>query len=201
VPQSPVLQRDKELIQIVDVALAEAQRRSGDWLACRPGCYQCCVGPFPITPLDALRLREALADLGSHDPERARRVSGRAQASVARLRHEFPDNTVAQVLEIEEAFDDEPCPALDPASGSCDLYSARPMTCRTFGPAVRIPSELEEHAVGVCELCYLGATDEQIAACEVEIDTRMEPALLRDLEKSTGIHGDTLVAFALAEAS
>ena len=31
------LGEDQKLIQIVDSALAEATRRSGKWLACRPG--------------------------------------------------------------------------------------------------------------------------------------------------------------------
>jgi hypothetical protein len=47
----------------------------------------------------------------------------------------------------------------------------------------------------------VGASDEQIAACRVEVDTRLESEILRDLEKSLGRRGDTLVAFALAEAS
>ena len=195
------MQRDQQLIQIVDAAMAEAQRRSGSWLACRLGCFQCCIGPFPITPLDAIRLRTGLADLEKHDPARARRVLIRAQDSVARLRREFPDDPVAQVLTTDDAADEEPCPALDPDTGGCDLYAARPITCRTFGPAVRFPSESDTHAIGVCELCYTGATTDQIVACEVEVDTRLQSELLRQLEKSEGIHGDTLVAFALAEAS
>jgi Fe-S-cluster containining protein len=192
---------DFELIQIVDAAMAEAVRRSGSWLACRRGCYQCCIGPFPITALDAVRLREGWAELAAGDPSRAGRVRDRARASVSRLRREFPVDTLAQVLEIEDAADEELCPALDPGSGACDLYESRPITCRTFGPAVRFLSETEAHKVGVCELCYQGATDEEIAACEAEIDTRRESALLGALEKSDGARGETLVAFALAEAS
>jgi len=46
----------------------------------------------------------------------------------------------------------------------CDLYDARPMTCRTFGPPVR------SAAARSCELCFHGATDEQIAACEMVVD-------------------------------
>ena len=53
---------DRELIQIVDAAMAEAARLGGAWLVCRPGCAECCLGPFPITQLDARRLREGLAD-------------------------------------------------------------------------------------------------------------------------------------------
>ena len=65
---------DDILIRIVDAAFAEAARRSGSWLLCRPGCTQCCLGEFPITQLDAARLRRGLAELETRDPERAARV-------------------------------------------------------------------------------------------------------------------------------
>ena len=160
---------DRALIQIVDAALAEAARKSGPWLVCRPGCTQCCMGEFPITRLDALRLRRGLAELDEQEPDRAARVRQRAREAAG--------------------TDDEPCPALDPGTGTCDLYAARPVTCRTFGPPVRCGSE----AVGVCELCYHGATDEEIAACEVEIDAdNLEGALLDELEP-----GETTVTEAL----
>ena len=78
--------------------------------------------------------------------------------------------------EAEERFaalpDEEYCPALDPETLTCDLYDARPITCRIFGPAVRSGGDV----LGVCELNYHGATDEQIAACQVEVD----PAGLED---------------------
>jgi Fe-S-cluster containining protein len=133
--------RDGELIQIVDAAMAEAARKSGSWLVCRPGCSSCCLGPFEITPLDAVRLRQGLADLETSDPERAARVRTRAQSEVARI---------ARLLDGDNG--DEPCPALDPEAGTCDLYAARPITCRTFGPPVRIGSE----SVGVCYRCRDG---------------------------------------------
>src|SRR6266849_9800536 len=57
------------LIQIVDAALADATRRSGEWLVCRPGCTQCCVGVFAINRLDTVRLQQGLADLEKTDPQ------------------------------------------------------------------------------------------------------------------------------------
>ena len=166
---------DRELVQIVDTALAEAVRRGGPWIACKPGCSECCLGPFPITQLDALRLRQGLLELQAADPARAARVRERARAATP--------------------SDDEPCPALDPEHGTCDLYAARPLTCRAFGPAIRWNSE----AVGVCELCFVGASDDEIAACEVLLDDGgREAALLAELEAS-GLSGETLVASVLAE--
>jgi Fe-S-cluster containining protein len=188
---------DCALIQIVDAALTEATRKSGAWLVCRLGCTQCCMGPFPISQLDARRLRSGLAELEARDPARGSRVRERARQSLARISSDFPGDPATGVLaedeEAEERFasfaNDEPCPALDPETGACDLYAARPITCRTFGPPVRCGSE----AVGVCELCYVGASDEEIAACEVEADVEeLESALLRELEG-----GQTIVAFAL----
>lgn len=193
---------DRTLLQTVDAALAEAARKSGAWLVCRPGCTACCVGPFPITQLDAFRLRAGLAELETRDPERAARVRERALEAVARLAPGFPGDVSTGVLEeneeAEERFatfaEDEPCPALDPATGACDLYSARPVTCRFFGPAVRAGGE----ALGVCELCYQGASDAEIAACAVEPDPDgLEDALLDELEETTARRGQTLVAFAL----
>jgi Fe-S-cluster containining protein len=188
---------DEALVQIVDGAMAEAARKSGSWLACRPGCYECCIGPFAITALDAIRLQEGLAALASTDPERAARVRQRARASVERLRRDYPEDPLASVLAIDEAAADELCSALDPETGTCDLYAARPITCRTFGPAVRFGAE----SLAVCHLCYQGASDEQIAMCEVEVDPEgLEAELLRELEAS-GRTGETTVDFALTETS
>jgi Fe-S-cluster containining protein len=179
--------RDAELIQILDAALAEAAQKAGAWLACRVGCTQCCIGPFAITPLDVARLRAGLADLESHDPIRAAHVRQRAEESVARLSCEF---TLDQLLSEDAAGENEPCPALDPETGACDLYAARPVTCRIFGPPVQFAGE----ALAVCELCFDGATDDEIAACEVDVDPdNLEGALLAGMER-----GDTIVAFALA---
>ncbi len=190
---------DGGLIQIVDAALADATRRSGEWLVCRPGCTQCCIGVFAINQLDAVRLQQGLSDLEKTDPQRARRIRARARDSIQRLSAEFAGVAKTGVLdegpEADERFaefaNDDPCPALDPETGLCDLYDTRPMTCRMFGPAIR-----SEGGLGVCELCFHGATDEQIAGCEMVVDSEdLELKLLRKVEKTHGPRGRTVVAF------
>jgi Fe-S-cluster containining protein len=194
---------DRALIQIVDAALAETTRRSGDWLVCRPGCTHCCIGVFPINQLDAMRLRRGLAQLEKIDSDRARSVHARAREAMTRLTAEFPGDPVSGILEegIEETerfagfANDEPCPVLDPETGNCELYEFRPMTCRVFGPPVR-----SEDGLGVCELCYHGASSEEIAACEMEPDPDdLESELLKQVEKETGIAGNTIIAHCLAK--
>lgn len=192
---------DQKLIQIVDGALADATRRSGEWLACRPGCTQCCIGVFAINQLDAVRLQRGLRSLETREPERAARVRQRARESLARLKPEYPGDPSTGILHkgkrAERNFaafaNDEPRPVLDPETGLCELYESRPMTCRVFGPPVR-----SEDGLGVCELCFQGASNEEIAACEMRPDPDdLESQLLEDLERRTGKRGDTIVAFAL----
>lgn len=196
---------DSRLVQIVDLALADSARRSGEWLVCRAGCTQCCIGVFSISQLDAMRLRHGLTQMAASDPQRAAVIRQRARESVTRLSPTFPGDTATGLLdeseEAQEKFtnfaNEEPCPALSPETGRCELYSFRPMTCRVFGPPMR--SETEE-SLAVCELCYHGATTEQIVACELHPDPDcMEAALIQEVEDSSGVRGATIVAFALAQ--
>ncbi|HVT96899.1 MAG TPA: YkgJ family cysteine cluster protein [Acidobacteriaceae bacterium] len=193
--------RDSRLVQIVDAAVADAARRSGAWLKCGPGCTQCCIGVFPISQLDAARLREGLAALDSTDAPRAAAVRQRARQSIARITEGFPGDVETGILDdeaadlLEDFANDEPCPVLDPATGLCDLYAARPMTCRVFGPPLRV-----EGGIGVCELCYRSATEEEIAACELHLDTEdLESSLEAEAEQSIARSGNTIVAFALMD--
>ena len=198
---SDFLRRDRELVQIVDSAFADAAHRSGEWLVCHPGCTRCCIGVFPVNALDAVRLREGLKKLEKLAPERAARVRERAQDAVSRLARDFPGDPITGLLhETDEAVrrfanfaNDEPCPALDPVTGLCELYESRPMTCRVFGPPLR-----SEDGLGACELCFQGAGDEQIAACEITPDPDdLESTLVQEVEKATGTQGQTIVAYCL----
>ena len=198
-----LLAHDRQLVQIVDAAFAEAARRAGEWLVCRVGCSQCCIGAFAINELDAARLRTGLSEIERHDSRRAERVRKRAKTYLERIKSDFPGDFATGILHEDqhsaERFlsfaDDEPCPALDPETGGCDLYASRPLTCRVFGPPLRN----EDGNLGVCELCFQGATNEQIADCELKPDPDgLEQELIRELEEE-GKTGNTLVAFALAK--
>lgn len=151
------VERDQQLLGRLDAALAEGIRRSGTWVVCQPGCAECCLGPFEITALDAQRLAQGLAGLTRLDPPRAADLRAR--------------------LATYTASDDAPCPALDPATRRCDLYAARPILCRLFGPAIR-----DGACVRACERCYAGATEAEIEACAIEWrDDGLETALIREL--------------------
>ena len=188
---------DTQLIQITEAALLDATRRSGRWLACRPGCNSCCHGVFAISSLDAARLNEGLRQLRFADPVRAAALTTRLTTTHTRLAADFPGNVTTGVLATDEdsqaRFEDfaneEPCPVLDPITGTCDLYAARPMTCRVFGPPVR-----SEDGLGTCELCFQGATVDEIAAAEMHLP---DPAIEAELTRPLG-DWTTIVAFAFA---
>jgi Fe-S-cluster containining protein len=196
---------DHRLLQVVDGALAEATeaaRRTappgGSWLACRVGCTECCHGPFPVNPLDLRRLRQGLAELAVREPERAAAVIERARAQFPVLREGFPGNWETGILdEDDEAADPYftrhgslPCPVLDPATGHCDLYAHRPLTCRTFGPPVQIGESL----LPPCRLCFQGAPAETVEACRMEPDPHgLEDRLLARLGDE-----ETIIAIAVA---
>ena len=189
---------DSELVQIMDAALADAARRSGSWLACRPGCTQCCHGAFAINALDTARLQAGMQILHSRDPEKAAAITERAKAWIAEFVSEFPGDGKTGALgtseeeqeRFEEFANEAACPALDPATGLCDVYEWRPMTCRVFGPPVRMA---EGDSLGCCELCFVGATEDEIAACEMPIPHELEAGLVEE----TGNATETVVAFAL----
>jgi Fe-S-cluster containining protein len=191
-----------DLIQIVTAALASATARSGQHLVCRPGCSQCCIGVFPIAHEDAARLRDGLDLLTHSDPERSQRIQQRVANSLTRLHPWFPGDTVTGILNeddeaailFEEFANDEPCPVLDLAAGTCDLYEHRPILCRTFGP----PMRTEEGNLATCELCYLEATTEEIAACELDpAIPALEAASNAAFNAIHHLRGETLVAYAL----
>jgi len=189
------------LFPILDAALASTTARSGDWLACKPGCHQCCVGVFPISQFDAENLRAALeaAPAGL-----AATIRTRAQAARTRLTRGFPGDPTTGILFTEEhheaAFDDfandEPCPVLDPTTGTCDLYAARPIQCRTFGPPLRN----EDDGLAVCELCFINAPESEVVRCEMDQSWRpLEDSLIAAAEQRTGLEGPTIIAFALTQ--
>lgn len=189
---------DSELVQIVDEALADAADRAGPWLACRPGCTQCCHGAFAINALDVLRLRDGMNTLRATNPATVESIENRARAWLAEYGPDFPGDLATGLLgasdldqaRLEDFAKDAPCPALNPDTGLCDVYAWRPMTCRVFGPPVRMN---EGEALGCCELCFVGASEVEIAACEMRLPHEFEASLVNQTSRP----GETIVAFAL----
>lgn len=191
---------DARLLRAVDGAIAEAMARAGLGLECPPGCRRCCVGPFPITALDAWRLRSGLHRLAAVHPRRASAVERRARAALGAMSEGFPGDASGGRLDGRDEAAVErflarheglPCPALDPRTGRCDIYAARPLSCRTFGPPVLVGQE----RLPPCPLCFGGAPPARVESIRIAVD----PGGIEDEILSRMPDGDaeTLVAFAL----
>ena len=189
---------DSLLVQITSAAFADAAERAGEHLVCRQGCTQCCHGAFALNSLDALRLRAGIDILRATEPTLAAQIEGRARAWVAEHGAEFPGDAETGVLgdsnvdqeRFEDFANEAACPALDHATGRCDVYAWRPMICRAFGPPVRVG---DGDAMAHCELCFTGAGAAEVLACEMTIPHDLEAELLDEIPMKE----ETVVAYAL----
>ena len=101
---------------------AAASRRSAD-MACRRGCDGCCHAWLTVSPVEAAEIEALIPKL---DPAHRAALVARGKAELAReAGHESPAR----------------CAMLE-ADGSCAIYEARPLVCRTQGHALRYPSGL-----------------------------------------------------------
>jgi len=187
---------------VLDADFARAAKLAGGWLKCAPGCTDCCIGPFPITRLDVLRLRRGMSELARAEPARAAAVRERARVALATLRADFPgDAASGRLLDDPSRLDPffelhhaMACPALDARNGLCELYAHRPVSCRTYGPPVRFGDQ----TAPPCELCFREAPKGEIERCRIEPDRAgLEEAILSRLGATAAEDWETLVAFAL----
>ncbi len=196
--------RDAELLRILDQSFAHSAAAAGEHLVCKPRCTQCCHGAFRINSLDAARLHAGMTELRATNPDLAASLEVRATQWLTDNAENYPGHAHTGILGTSEedlaAFDDfvpdAPCPALDTTTGLCDIYAWRPMTCRVFGPPVRVDateygaSESNTPAFAHCELCFTDATEDEIRACELIVPHELEAELVSD-------PSETIVAFVL----
>lgn len=131
----------------VDAFAARAHEAQAPWLRCRAGCDGCCRTRRSAWAVEIDALRAHLATLPA--PRRAALAARRQDAAVVA---------------------GERCVFLD-ADGRCAVYEARPLICRTHGPAVRLP----DGETVWCALNFEGLAPEDVL-------DRLPPGAVLDLE-------------------
>jgi Fe-S-cluster containining protein len=104
-----------ELLADIDARVNVIRADRPDWL-CAKGCDGCCrrLAAVPrLTAAEWALLRDALAALA---PPRLDEIRQKMAA-----------------LADEQSSFRVVCPLLDPVSGACPVYAARPVACRTYG--------------------------------------------------------------------
>jgi Fe-S-cluster containining protein len=206
------MRAERELIDRFIIGLEAADRlwkeKAGDLatgdLACRSGCFGCCVGLFAIGLPEALAVRLAVADL----PEESRAgLLARAERAVAKSAPLFPGDPAAGVLDPDrsdaadaaffESLRATACPVLELPSGRCSVYAARPTTCRTFGLALAAEGAI---VLPACELNLPSAPRARVRETAIEASRLAEvDQSLVELALSAGLPAgaETTVAHAL----
>ncbi|MFO0775553.1 MAG: YkgJ family cysteine cluster protein [Nitrospiraceae bacterium] len=132
----------EDLAARADAVFERGRAQALDTLPCARGCHACCIGPFPITSLDAARLTEAVAqlplDLAQHIRTRADEQITAYETAFPQLRRQphLDEWDDAEIDRLVSQFSDRPCPALLD-DGACAVYVDRPITCRLMGLPVQ----------------------------------------------------------------
>lgn len=106
----------RALIAKVDAFDARVEAGQGRWLRCGAGCDGCCRLRRSAWAVEIDHIQRYVAGL---PPARRAELAARRDAAAVR--------------------EGERCVMLD-ADGRCAIYPARPVICRTHGPAVRLPA-------------------------------------------------------------
>ncbi|HEX6241083.1 MAG TPA: YkgJ family cysteine cluster protein [Polyangiales bacterium] len=116
----------RALVAKVESFVAAVGARRASDLACKRGCDGCCHAWLSVSAVEAEAVRAGLAALPA---EARQRVRARGVHELAR-EHEGPEHDRGP-----------PRCALLEDDGSCAVYAARPLVCRTQGHALRYPPD------------------------------------------------------------
>ena len=112
---------------------------------CEKGCSDCCHALFDLTLVEALFLNTVFgARFTGKDRTRILKRADEADRQVHRLKRDafraVKDGQNAQEILLEMAKVRVRCPLLDD-DGLCEMYDARPVTCRIYGVPTAIGGE------------------------------------------------------------
>lgn len=136
-----IFARYEALVAAVDKTFEAVKARHGKEVTCAKGCSDCCSAVFDLSLVEALYLNQRFntaLDTEATQPARQavlRRadVAERQQAKLARAAHkELRQGLDDEAILTEAASRRIRCPLLA-EDDSCDLYAARPITCRLYG--------------------------------------------------------------------
>jgi hypothetical protein len=207
--RSNLLSAYQRYLERLSAAFRRRVARVPEQIACRAGCFGCCVGLFEISPLDAAVAARGLAKLR---PAIRRRIKERARQICQRIASIFPGDPESGALDLAreaewDAFFEKTsgvaCPFLvpldaghrpaDPADPqelarrenwpcgfTCAIYEHRPHTCRTFGLPLKQRGEIVAPA---CELNLAGATISTLKSMAFSAVQAADLALARSAER------------------
>ena len=163
---SKFFQQYEDLVGQVELAFDKVKHEYNDCVKCKVGCADCCHALFDLTLIEALYIRSKFDD--SFEEAAQQIILARANAADREIyklkRKAFKEHQGGksddEILE-ELAQKRVRCPLLN-TGDQCDMYTARPITCRLYG----IPTQIGEKA----HCCHLSGFQPQQPYPTVKLD-------------------------------
>ncbi|MDP3425993.1 MAG: thiamine pyrophosphate-binding protein, partial [Humidesulfovibrio sp.] len=142
---SEFFKKYEAIITESDQVFGTVRARYADNVRCEKGCSDCCHALFDLTLVEALFLNTVFnARFKGKDRTRILKRADEADRQVHRLKRDafraVKDGQNAQEILLEMAKVRVRCPLLDD-QGLCEMYDARPVTCRIYGVPTAIGGE------------------------------------------------------------
>ncbi|GEM_PF-73176 len=142
---SEFFQKYEAIIGESDQVFNAVRAKYAENVRCEKGCSDCCHALFDLTLVEALFLNTVFgARFTGQDRTRILKRADEADRLVHRLKRDafraVKDGQNAQDILLEMAKVRVRCPLLDD-NGLCEMYDARPVTCRIYGVPTAIGGE------------------------------------------------------------
>lgn len=135
-----------QLLRKVDEKFNEIRQRHQQSMKCQQGCHGCCLPDLTVSALEASHIANY-------------------------LRNHADVDALAREAEEKDAFAGSRCSFLN-MQGSCTIYEARPIVCRSHGVPIRFEGEEKQMLVDVCPLNFDDVELADIDAADfINIDT------------------------------
>lgn len=133
----PYFNKYEELVRQVDAAFEKVQKEYGECVTCKVGCADCCHALFDLTLVEAIYIKNKFdAKFAGENREALHEKANKIDREIYKIKRQAHKDfesgkSESEILE-EMATLKMRCPLLDD-DDKCQLYDARPITCRLYG--------------------------------------------------------------------
>ena len=128
----------------------EAQARASMLFACQRGCNRCCYQLVCLSPMAWKEVEGAIAKLPAEARKKLEKRSRQALPRWQQYAKRHGNLLSKDPVRAHRDWDGTPCPFLN-EKGFCDVYEARPFTCRSYANTKRCTSA---HQKGATQFHY-----------------------------------------------
>lgn len=138
----PFFKEYETLVKQVEDAFAKVKAEFESCVKCKVGCSDCCNAVFDLTIIEAIYIKSKFdakfkGDAQERILERANKADRQAYKLKRQAYKDHQEGKPESVILEEMAAARIRCPLLN-EDELCDLYEARPITCRLYGIPTRI---------------------------------------------------------------